>query len=294
MSCFAGFEKICQPDAPLAPLTWYRLGGPARWLLSPRDEAELAAVLERCRAHGVSWRLLGRGANVLVRDEGVDAAVIHLCGPTWEEIRWEDPLVTAAAGVDFPRLQKQSVERGLGGLENLAGIPGTLGGILRMNAGGRYGQISDYVRQVRVMDGDGRVTTRTAGEAGFGYRHSALTGVVILGATLALQPGSREDLVARSQAIWKEKSTSQVALGARSAGCIFRNPPNAPPAGRLLDEAGLKGTRIGGAEISPRHANFIVAREGTTARDVLELIMHAKERVRQSVGIELKLEIDIW
>jgi UDP-N-acetylmuramate dehydrogenase len=293
MSCFADFAEICQPDAPLAPLTWYKLGGSARWLLTPRHTDELAAVLACCRRHGIPWRILGRGANVLVRDAGVDGAVIRLTGPLWEEVRWDGALVYAGAGADFHRLVKESVERGLVGLENLAGIPGTVGGVIRMNGGGKYGDIAQYTRDVGLMDETGRITRRPRPEIGFAYRRSDLGGLIILNATFALESGDREDAVGRFQAIWREKSASQAALGERSAGCVFKNPPG-DYAGRLIDAAGLKGTRIGGAQICPKHANFVVAHDGATAQDVIDLIRRARERVRQSTGIELELEVEVW
>jgi len=293
MNCFAGLEEICRADVPLAPLTWYRLGGPARWLLRPRNEHELAQVLQRCAEAGIPWRVLGRGANVLVRDAGFDGAVIQLCGPPWEQVRWEDPAVYAAAGADFPALVRASIGRGLGGLENLAGIPGTVGGIIRMNAGGKYGCIGDYVRSVRVMEPSGRVATRLREEVGFSYRKANLGDGIVLGATLLLTPGNHDSLHARCEAIWKEKHASQPPISARSAGCVFKNPPG-QAAGKLLEEAGVKGVRVGGAAISTQHANFIVVDGRATARDVLELIELARRRVREQSGIELELEVDIW
>ncbi len=294
MCCFAGLEAICQAEAPLAPRTWYELGGPARWLLTPRTEQELREVLARCRQHGVEWRVLGRGANVLVRDAGFGGAVIMLSGPPWDEIRWEPAGACAGAGVDFHLLAKQAAARGLGGLENLAGIPGSLGGIVRMNAGGKYGEIGQYVRSVRVMDETGAVCELDRAAVGFEYRKTQLGRRIVLGATLVLQPGSPEELTARFQAIWKEKYATQPPVSGRTAGCIFKNPRREQPAGRLLDQCGLKGTRRGGAEISTRHANFIVAHAGATAGDVIDLIEFARRQVRERAGVELELEVEIW
>jgi UDP-N-acetylmuramate dehydrogenase len=297
MSCLPGCEAICQADAPLSEHTWYKLGGPARWLLTPRDETELAAALACCRSAGVSWRLLGRGANVLVRDAGFDGAVIKLVGPAWEAVRWEESMVQAAAGADFQRLVRASVERGLGGLETLAGIPGSVGGIVRMNAGGKHGYISQYTRQARVMDGAGRIESWDARRIGFGYRHTEIDNVILLSAAFVLERGDREALWARFLDIWKEKSAEQPALGGRTAGCIFKNPLIAGqrlPAGRLIDQAGLKGLRVGGAEISRKHANFIEAGPGAKAQDVIDLIELARQAVRQNAEIELEPEIEIW
>lgn len=290
---FNDFAYICQSDAPLGALTWYRLGGPARWLLSPRDADELTAVLRYCAKQGVPWRVLGRGANVLIRDEGFDGAVIRLTGPAFEAVQYDGARVTAGAGVDFMKLVRATVDRGLEGLERLAGVPGALGGIIRMNAGGKYGEVCEFVESVDVVDATGRRRTLTRDEVGFTYRHTALDGHVVLGATLKLAAGQREPLRQRHDEIWKEKAASQPGVGQRSAGCIFKNPPG-ERAGRLLDQCGLKGTRVGGAEISQRHANFIVADPSATASDIVRLITLAQARVHEMTGITLELEIDLW
>ena len=284
---------ICQRDVPLREHTWYGLGGPARWFLSPRDTAELGQVLAHCRTHGVPWRVLGHGANVLVRDAGFDGAVIRLTGPAWEAIQIDGQRVRVAAGASFPTLVKRTVEQGLGGLENLAGIPGTLGGAVRMNAGGKYGNIGQYVQGVRVLAPDGDEQARTAAEMHFGYRSSRLDGGVVLETILELTAGEPDALLARFREVWQEKHASQPAVSAKSAGCVFKNPPG-QAAGALIDRAGLKGQRRGGAEISTRHANFIVAYAGATAQDVLDLIALAKDRVHENAGIELELEIEVW
>jgi UDP-N-acetylmuramate dehydrogenase len=259
----------------------------------PREEGELAAVLRRCKEHGIAWRVLGRGANVLVRDAGFDGAVIHLTGPAWETIRFKPPLVRAAGGVDFPRLVRDTLERGLVGLENLAGIPGTVGGAVRMNAGGRHGYIAQFVREARLVGAEGQIQTRSAEQLHFGYRTSGLNGCIVTAATLELANGDRVAALDRFRQLWNEKYASQPPLSARSAGCIFKNPPG-HTAGRLIDQAGLKGRRCGEAEISPRHANFIVAHPGATAQNVLDLIALSRERVHSATGIELELEVEIW
>lgn len=293
MIWYSGLEAICRPDVPLREHTWYKLGGPARWFFEPRDDAEVAAVVARCRDHGIPWRVLGLGANVLVSDRGFDGAVLRLTGAHFEEMRFDDPTVLANAGVDFNKLVRRACGRGLSGLENLAGIPGTLGGIVRMNAGGRYGEVCQYVRAVRVLENDGRIDVRPADAVGFAYRKTNLAGCVVLGATLALEPGEPAALLARYREIWNNKYDTQPPVSERTAGCVFKNPPGRS-AGALLDQAGLKGATRGGAEISPKHANFIVAHAGATAQDVLDLIALARERVWQHAGIELQTEVEIW
>ncbi len=293
MNCFAGLEAICQADAPLRDLTWYALGGPARWLLSPRDDNELGEVLRRCQKQGIHWKILGRGANVLVRDEGVDAAVIRLDSPRWQSIEINGMHARAGGGADFPRLVKQSAERGLSGLEGLAGIPGTVGGIVRMNAGGRYGNVGDVVESVNVVCSDGTGVSLARADLQFDYRDSNLAGSIVTQVTFAFKSADREETLARYREVWTEKHAEQPAVSAKSAGCIFKNPPQAP-AGKLIDDVGLKGTRRGHAEISTRHANFIVAHPGATAADVVQLIEHTKDRVLSETGIELQLEVEIW
>jgi UDP-N-acetylmuramate dehydrogenase len=308
MHWFAGLEAICRTDVPLRHHTWYRLGGPARWFFEPRDDADLAIVLERCRAHDVPWRVLGRGANLLVRDDGFPGAVICLgtqdahgsadtpdpgAAPGLASVRYDGPRVHAGAGASFTHLVKDAIRRGLCGLEALAGIPGSVGGVIRMNAGGKYGEIASFVRTVRLIDAAGQLVNRTREQLGFRYRHSDLDGCVVLAATLELTPGDAAAANARFKQIWNEKYATQPPVSARSAGCIFKNPPG-NSAGRLIDQAGLKGERIGGAEFSSKHANFIVAHEGASARDVLDLIALAKDRVWNASGVELQLEVEVW
>lgn len=292
MNWWRGFEDICRPDEPLAQYCWYGLGGPARWFLTPRNEEELAAVVARCVEYAVPWRVLGRGANLLVRDAGFDGAVLKLSGPGWEWLHIRGWDVSAGAGIDFTKLVRETVDRGLGGLENLAGIPGSLGGIVRMNAGGKYGSIATYVRSVRVVTPAGIAEERPAAALEFAYRHTTLHGAIITAATLALTTSDETALLTRFRDIWTEKSGSQPAVAARSAGCIFKNA--AEPAGKLIDQAGLKGKRCGGAEISTRHANFIIAHPGATAQDVLDLVALIQERVREHAGVTLELEIEVW
>ncbi len=293
MSWWSGLEHVCRTNVPLAQYTWYGLGGPARWFFTPESEAELALVLRRCSEHNVAWRILGHGANLLVRDEGFGGAVIHLIGSHWTRVDVDGPSVFAAGGADFPKLVKATVEAGLGGLEALAGIPGTVGGVLRMNAGGKWGSISQFVRRVRLLKPDGNTEERTADQMEFSYRHSAVGNAVVLEAWFQLERAEKSAVLERFRTIWNEKHATQPAVSARSCGCIFKNPPQ-KSAGALIDQAGLKGARVGGAEISTHHANFIVAREGARAADVLALIEQAKRAVREKFGVEIETEVEIW
>jgi UDP-N-acetylmuramate dehydrogenase len=293
MTTWHGLEHICRTDVPLHGLTWYRLGGPARWLFATETVDQLVEVISRCRTADVPWRILGRGAHVLVPDEGFPGAVIRLSGTRFESVRFNDRGLQAGAGADFPRLVKQSIERGYAGLEALAGIPGSMGGVVRMNAGGRHGEVGQFVRSVQVLTPAGAVESRTADQIGFAYRSTRLNGCVVLDVELAVPRGDPQAARQRHREIWNEKYATQPSLSQRSSGCVFKNPPG-HAAGALIENVGLKGHRVGGAEISTRHANFIVASPSARSRDVLDLMMLAKERVHQATGIVLECEVDIW
>jgi UDP-N-acetylmuramate dehydrogenase len=244
---------------------------------------------------------LGLGANLLIGDEGVDAMVIRLSDPAFERVDWDRPAglqsddpvtVTVPAGADMYHLIADAVRRGLGGLESLAGIPGTVGGLLRMNAGGRFGNICDVVNAVDVVDADGQPRVMNREQAGFRYRGSDLAGTVICGATLVLKPGDPRRLRDRFKEIWESKKKTQ-PLSDNSAGCVFKNPPDGS-AGSMIDQAGLKGRRVGGAVVSEKHANFIVTEAGATARDVLNLIGIIRREVADRFGVELETEVQLW
>ncbi len=273
-------------------MTWFRLGGPARWLCRPRDAEELARLVRRAREAEVPLKVLGGGANVLISDDGFDGVVVRLDQPAFREVRRDGQCVRAGAGVDLMRFSKECSEAGLSGLECMAGIPGSVGGAVRMNAGGRFGEIGAVVREVEVLHSDGRLETRPADRLGFGYRHSTLEDVIALSVTFKLSDTDPEATKGRFEEIFAFKTASQ-PLSAKSAGCIFKNPPGTS-AGALIDRAGLKGTRRGGASVSTRHANFIVADVGARSSDVLFLIDLIRERVAREFDTALEVEVDIW
>lgn len=292
MRWFAGLETIVSENERLAPHTSFRLGGPARWLVRPENETQLSTVLSRARNAGLCVRMLGRGANLLIRDHGVDAVVVQLSAPYWRHVEFSDDTVLARAGANVPGLVVQAVRRGLTGLERMAGIPGSVGGCVRMNAGGRAGCMADIVRRVRVMNPDGGVVELNRDEIDFDYRTARLGDRLVLSAALAVEPDDPTDTRQRCLDIWDFKRRTQ-PLGSNSAGCIFKNPPG-KSAGQLIDAAGLKGERVGGAAVSDRHANFIVADHGATADDVLRLIERVQHRVHDMYAVDLGLEVELW
>jgi UDP-N-acetylmuramate dehydrogenase len=273
--------------------TTFRIGGPAKIFYEPEQVDELSETLRRFAEQGERVYILGAGSNLLVRDEGVAGAVIALRkGAGFRDVKIEGCCVTAGAGVPLARLVKMASEAGLSGLEALVGIPGTVGGAARMNAGGRHGNIGPMVQSALVMKPDGAVERMPREKLVFGYRTSNLKETIVLELELSLKEDQREAVVERTRAIYEEKKKSQ-PLFEPSAGCVFKNPPG-QSAGALIDKAGLKGTAVGGAVVSEKHANFIVNRGGATASDVLKLIEIVRERVRNQFNTALELEVEIW
>ena len=289
---FSGFETSVQENVSLAPLTWYRIGGPARYLVRPQDPEQLRQLTRRCVENGVRVLVLGRGANLLVADEGVDAAVFKLDAPYWEQFSAAGSTLTAHSGADMQAVARYCVRHGLGGLECMAGIPGTVGGCVRGNAGGKFGEIGANVSRVSVMSADGETFDRTRDDLVFSYRKSNIAATFILSVQFELDPENPDDLVKKFKEIWMFKKNSQ-PLNTKNAGCIFKNPPG-QSAGALIDQAGLKGTTIGNAQISPLHANFISAAPGCRADDILHLIELIEKTVQQVHQVTLQREVVIW
>jgi UDP-N-acetylmuramate dehydrogenase len=292
MSIFSGFEDIVEQDHPLAPHTWYRLGGPADYFIRPRNVKELKEIVRRCNESHIRMYILGFGSNLLVSDEGVRGAVIKLEGDEFGRTQFEGPRVTAWAGAELSKLVLDCVEKGLSGVEGLTGIPGSVGGAVRMNAGGSFGDIGAAVESVMLMDIQGTVFEKKKPELIFDYRSVNIRARFILSTALRLTEADPERILRTVKEGWIYKKNSQ-PLNTRNCGCVFKNPPGAA-AGALIDRAGLKGLQVGGAVVSEKHANFIVAKEGCTSRDVRQLIELIKQKVREQFDVELELELEIW
>ena len=287
-----GFEKIVREAEPLAPHTWFHLGGPAEYFAEPNTVEELAALVRRCHDDGIPIRVLGGGSNLLVRDDGVSGVVVRLSAAPFNEISLQGRIVTAGGGARLGHVVSTVVREGMAGLEPLVGIPGTIGGALHGNTGSRGGDIGQWTCRATVMTRSGEVLQREREDLVFSYRQSSLDELVILGCQFQLEEEDPQELTKRMQKLWIVKKASQ-PLGHQSAGCIFKNPRGIS-AGMLIDQAGLKGTRVGGAEVSDRHANFIVADAEATSADVLKLIELVRSRVAERLGVELETEIEIW
>ncbi|MEM0914030.1 MAG: UDP-N-acetylmuramate dehydrogenase [Planctomycetota bacterium] len=298
---------------PMGPRTWFGVGGEAAVFVEPADEAALTAVVTGCWEAKAGWCVLGSGANLLVLDGGVDAAVVSLSAAAWRSVdglegeagAGGEVVVTAWGGADLMKLVLRTAKAGLAGLEGLAGVPATLGGAVRMNAGGAFGVVGPAVRRVRVMDADGVVRWVERSEMRFGYRRGHVGAPLILAVELGLTPGEPEELVRRVKEVFAYKKASQ-PMGDNSAGCAFKNPKGAMPdavagwgAGKLIDAAGLKGLRIGCASVSEVHANFISVDQsaksgGGRADDVLALIERVAEAVESRFGVRLERELVVW
>ena len=292
MNIFKGLEKIVKNNYPIGRDTWYGLGGPADYLIEPQSINELQEVVKRCRNNNVPIKIIGLGSNLLISDEGVRAAVIRLDSEAFSQMEFDGEIVRAGAGVELSRLVLKCVQKGLSGLEALTGIPGSVGGAVKMNAGGNFGDIGSVVQSVTVMDGQGRSFDKSKPELVFDYRKTNITARFILGCQMKLTKSDSNQIMQRVKEIWIYKKNNQ-PLNTRNAGCIFKNPPGAS-AGALIDKAGLKGKRIGKAVVSEKHADFIIAEQGCKSKDVMQLIELVRKTVKEKYGTELELEIEIW
>jgi UDP-N-acetylmuramate dehydrogenase len=287
------FREIVRPAESLASYTWLRLGGPAQFLAKPRNAEELAGLVARARETGLPVRVLAGGSNILVRDEGVAGLVVHLESPSFSDVKVEENRVEAGAAVPLTALISQTARVGLGGLELLTGIPGTLGGAIKGNSGGRQGAIGQFIRSITLLNSAGQIQEIDRDEAGFSYRKSDLDDEIVLSARLEFEAEDQETVIKRMRRIWIIKKENQ-PYGHQSSGCIFKNPSPEVSAGMLIDQAGMRSARVGHAEVSDRHANYILAERGATSADVLTLIDQVRDRVRQQFGYDLELQIQVW
>ncbi|MBK6941073.1 MAG: UDP-N-acetylmuramate dehydrogenase [Planctomycetes bacterium] len=295
MTSVANFQAPCPAryDVALRDHTTFRMGGKVPVLLEPRNRDELIAAVRRLHADHIRYRMLGGGANILIDDSGLDEAIVLTTGFAFMVRESEDATeLRLGAGLSIPQFVTKTREMGLTGAECLVGVPGTMGGATVMNAGGRHGWLSSIAKRVRYLtpaldEQEDAVTERT-----FGYRSSMFDACVVLETVVALQRDAPKAVQERIKTILKEKSAAQPLIEP-SAGCIFKNPEG-QSAGRLIEAAGLKGARVGDAEVSTKHGNFIVNRGAATFRDVIQLIRHVRKGVLEHSGADLHTEVKIW
>lgn len=286
------FNDILSLNEPLAGYTWLKLGGNAERFYRPTSREQLVSLLQTCVASEMPVRILGGGSNLLISDEGVAGAVVKVTDPLLCDIEVNDSTIKAGGGALLSRVVSESVRHGLAGLENLVGIPGTVGAAVVGNAGGRHGDIGEFVKRVEVLSSSGELTERTGDELSFAYRSSSVSDLLVLSVELQLRADDSEELANRMKRTWIMKRATQ-PLADQSAGCIFRNPRGLS-AGALIEQCGLKDLSVGKARISDRHANFVVTEEGATSKDVDSLITRVQAAVADKFGVDLELEIRRW
>jgi len=288
---FAPYKDIVRYNEPMSKHTSFHIGGRAEVFITPMDLSQLSQIYRLCCKKKISIHILGRGTNLLVGDKGVKGVVLK---PEWINLERKGNTITVSAAYPLARLVQESAKMGLSGLEPLVGIPGSVGGAVVMNAGGKYGQMADIVKSVWVITKDGRIKTISKQGNGikFTYRWSNLKGRLVGEVTLQLKPATPAAVSSRIRAILNEKRQTQ-PLADWSAGCVFTNPARYS-AGALIDKAGLKGFSIGGAKISTKHANFIVNIGKAKAADVKKLIDIIRKTVLKKFGVNLELEIERW
>lgn len=291
----SGTDCLVKPQVPLASLTSFRVGGPAEWYVAPRTLEELQASFEWAAAQELPVTLLGAGSNLLVSDRGLSGLVVGTRRLRYTQFDSETGQVTVGAGEPLPRLAWQAADRGWSSMEWAVGIPGTVGGAVVMNAGAHGGCTADSLVSAEVLLPDGTTRTLTKQDLRYRYRTSALQGKdwLVTQATFQLQPGFDAAIVtAATAAHLKHRRTTQ-PYHLPSCGSVFRNPNKDYKAGWLIEQAGLKGHQIGGAQIAQRHANFILNCGGATASDIFQLIRHAQQQVAQGWSLYLEPEVKI-
>jgi UDP-N-acetylmuramate--alanine ligase len=291
LKTIAGEEGDVRLHEPLAKHTTLRVGGPAQFWVEPRTEAAFGELIRFCRRENLPLFVIGRGSNLLVRDGGIRGVVIHLSGGEFDRIEVDDNEITAGVGAKLKRIAYAGRDAGIGGLEWMEGIPGEVGGALRMNAGAMGGQTFDNVVRVRFLDSEGNPQIKTPVEMEVHYRHvPTLEKNYAVSAVFRGLPTAKEEIVRKLEESQQKRRTTQPA--ASSAGCIFKNPVTIP-AGKLVDELGLKNRSVGKARVSEVHGNFIVNDGGATAEEMLELIEKIKTAARTQRDIELETEVQI-
>jgi len=296
-AAFKALKDIVGPedihmDEPMKRHTTFRIGGPADILVTPGREEEISRIYNLCRKSDIPLLVMGNGGNLLVRDEGIRGVVLKLLD-NFSKYTVSEDIIEAQAGILLSRLSNIAAESGLTGLEFASGIPGTLGGAITMNAGAYGGEMSQVVQDTRCLDEKGNICTLQGKEHNFGYRKSIFSGTctILLSSRIKLTKGNAGEIKARMEEYAASRKAKQ-PLSYPSAGSVFKRP-DGYYAGRLIEDAGLKGYTIGGAQVSALHAGFIINLGDASARDVLSLIEYIQTTVREKFGVELEPEVKI-
>lgn len=298
MDNFDKLLKICdekgisaKKDVPMKTLTTFKIGGPAALCAEAADSSQVSELVRACRELGIEYIVIGKGSNIVVDDKGLDKLVIRLTGDLARVTRLDDTTLHCGAGISLAGLCREAENKSLSGLEFAWGIPGSVGGAVFMNAGAYGGEIKDVVFSVTHIDRDGKIGTIKGADLDFGYRHSVYkeNGFTIIGATFRLKLDNRTEIRNRMDDFMGRRKDKQ-PLEFPSAGSVFRRPEGAF-AGALIEQCGLKGKSVGGAQVSPKHAGFIVNIGGATAEDVKNLVELIQSTVKKETGYDLQREI---
>lgn len=292
MRSLKDFNNVKRNEVLLKDFTTMKVGGPAEYFLEPESLYELREFILALKLEKIPLHILGLGSNVIASDKGVMGGIARVVGSPFDNIEFDGSTMHVGAGVILSNMMIAAENHSLSGFECLAGIPGTIGGSLVMNAGGKWGNIGDHVVSVKVIDENLRVKDLSKLEAAFGYRSSKLRGNTVIGATFELEQKDPDEISKTVVQIIEEKKKTQ-PLGSKSAGCIFKNPA-AQSAGMIIDSLGIKGHKIGGAKISSLHANFIVNDGKAKSSDIFRLIKMIQDKVRLRNHINLYPEVEIW
>jgi UDP-N-acetylmuramate dehydrogenase len=289
---FDGLEHIVRENEPLAPFTWLGLGGTVQYFAEPTNEAELLTIVRRCREMSVPVRLLGHGTNLLVRDEGVSGVVVRLISPEFTGIKTSETGIVAAGGAKLSQVLSAAARDGLAGLERLVGIPGTVGGAVHGNAGTGSADIGQSISSVVVLNRSGEIREHQRSEMHFGHRQSSVDEFAVLHVHLELEKAESPELVKRMQKHWLVRQASQLVDG-KIGVPAFRDPTGISAA-TVIEQAGLKGTRVGEAAVSEQNASFVVVHPGAKSSDVIRLLELVRSTVQEQVGVELEVSLEIW
>lgn len=286
-------ESVYKGMEPMSRHTTFRIGGPAAFYIGPANEEELQAVIRLAREQDVPWRILGNGSNLLVSDQGVEGIIIAM-EHGWNYGYVQGNRVTVGGGLLLGRAAHLAMEASLEGMEFAAGIPGTAGGALVMNAGAYGSEIKAVLESARVMTPQGEILKLKAEELKLGYRTSIIpeAGYVVLEAVFLLKPGKQAEIGERMRELAVRRKEKQ-PLEYPSAGSTFKRPEGYF-AGKLIEDAGLRGFRMGGAQVSEKHCGFVINRDGATAEDVMKLCRHVQMEVKAKAGVDLEMEVKRW
>ena len=291
MERFSNFKSQVRCQVPLAMHTWFQLGGPAEFFAEPRLAEELSALLKLCQQESIPTRTLGFGSNIIISDAGVQGMVFRLTAGCFCDIRIEGNTVIAGGGAKLGRVITAAVHAGLAGIENLIGIPGTVGGAIVANTGTNNGTISQWIKTIRLANDAGEILEVHGRDLSFDPQGHGIQDMMLLEASFELEEEDATDLAKRLQTLWIVRKT--MFPSGQCSGYIFKNLRGLP-ANELIERAGLKGTRIGGAVVSERNANFIIAEPECTSSDILRLIDLVRDQVLDRTDVELELNVQIW